>query len=253
MAVFAFFFLTPANSVVKTLAYSDLVKEVDGATIKKIVIYSDGTVEGEFKTSQDGKTRFVSSIGEGDSAFLSRRLESQNPRPEIIKQSATSSFWSLLFGFLPIIIMVGFLFYMAKRTNQDSMKNSGFGGFGGGFMQSRIKERGDSKPVTFKDVAGVDEAKEELREIVDFLSEPKKYTVLGGRIPKGVLLVGPPGVGKTLLARAVAGEANVPFYDMAGSEFIEMFVGVGASRIRDLFDKARANTPCIIFIDEIDA
>lgn len=252
-AVFLFFWMnTDLNT--KTLVYSDLLREVDRATIKKIVIYSDGAVTGEFKNPVDGKTNFSSNIGEGDSAFLSRKLESQNPVPEIIKESVVLSFGLILFGLLPIIIMFGFLYQM-RKANQTSKKGGGFGNFGGSFMQSKIKERGDSKPVTFKDVAGCDEAKEELKEIVDFLGYPHKYTKLGGRIPKGVLLVGPPGVGKTLLARAVAGEASVPFFSMAGSEFVEMFVGVGASRVRDLFDKARANLPrpCIIFIDEIDA
>src|SRR3989344_3775770 len=243
------FFSIMTNSDVKLLTYSDLVKEIDKASIQKIIFYSDGKVDGEFKTPKEGKILFTSNIGDGDSAFLSRKLESQNPIPEIIKKSAVPSFWLTLFGWLPIIALIGFGYFLIRRMNPNNISDGGFNGF----MKPRIKERDNSKPTTFKDVAGVDEAKEELKEIVDFLGYPHKYTKLGGRIPKGVLLVGPPGVGKTLLARAVAGEARVPFFSMAGSEFMEMFVGVGASRIRDLFDKARANTPCIIFIDEIDA
>ena len=138
------------------------------------------------------------------------------------------------------------------------MKKMGGGmGAGGGqmnFGKAKIKNMNDEKrKTTFQDVAGADEEKEELEEIVQFLKDPKRYNELGARIPKGVLLVGPPGTGKTLLARAVAGEAGVPFFSMSGSDFVEMFVGVGASRVRDLFDQAKKNSPCIIFIDEIDA
>ncbi len=249
---FLYVFKDPGTT---TLIYSDLLKEIDKATIKKITIYPDGAVEGEFTASKDGgKTRFESSIGEGDSAFLSRKLESQNPVPEIIKRNRVPSFLEMVLNLLPIILIVGFVLYIISRVNSVNSGggNSSIGNIGG-FMRARIKERDKSKPVTFRDVAGCDEAKEELSEIVDFLGYPYKYTKLGGRIPKGVLLVGPPGVGKTLLARAVAGEANVPFFSMAGSEFVEKFVGVGASRVRELFDKARANPPCIIFIDEVDA
>lgn len=242
------FFSTATDPSVKTLVYSDLVKEVDRANVKKIIIFSDGAVSGEFKTPKDGKTRFTSNIGEDDSVFLSRKLENQNPIPEIRKESATPSFMQTLFDWLPYILLIGFWFYMMRRMNPGNMN-----GNIGKFMEARIKERDNSKPVTFRDVAGCDEAKEELKEIIDFLGYPRKYTKLGGRIPKGVLLIGPPGVGKTLLARAVAGEAKVPFFSMAGSEFVEKFVGVGASRVRELFDKARANPPCILFIDEIDA
>jgi len=243
------FFSIMSNSDVKILSYSDLIKEIDKTSIQKIVFYRDGRVDGQFKTPKNGKMLFTSNIGDGDSAFLSRKLESQNPVPEIIKKSAVPSFWLTLFGWLPIIALIGFGYFLIRRMNPNNISDGGFNGF----MKPRIKERDNSKPTTFKDVAGVDEAKEELREIVDFLGYPHKYTKLGGRIPKGVLLVGPPGVGKTLLAKAIAGEANVPFFSMAGSEFVEKFVGVGASRVRDLFYKAKTNQPCIIFIDELDA
>ncbi len=240
---------TDTSASVKTLAYSELLKEVDKAAIQKIVFYKDGRVEGQFKNPKDGKTRFVSNIGEGDSAFLSRKLESQNPSPEIKKENDAPSFWSTLLGnWLPIILIIGFWIFIMKRINPGNMKN-GFGSF----MKPKIKERDSSKPVTFRDVAGADEAKEELKEIVSFLGDPRKYTKLGGRIPKGVLLVGPPGVGKTLLARAIAGEAHVPFFSIAGSDFVELFVGVGAGRVRGLFETGKKNTPCIIFIDELDA
>jgi cell division protease FtsH len=159
-------------------------------------------------------------------------------------RASTYSFWNVLFVLLPIILIVVFItFFM--RTSGGNNRAFDFG-------KSKAKiNRG--KTTTFKNVAGVDEEKEELAELIDFLKNPKKYVALGARIPKGVLLVGPPGTGKTLLARAVAGEANVPFYSISGSDFVEMFVGVGASRVRDMFKTAQANSPCIIFIDEIDA
>ncbi|WP_335980198.1 ATP-dependent zinc metalloprotease FtsH [Fusobacterium polymorphum] len=158
---------------------------------------------------------------------------------------------SIVLAFLPYIIMIGFLVFMLNRMNR--------GGSGGGpqifnMGKSRAKENGENiSNVTFADVAGIDEAKQELKEVVDFLKEPEKFRKIGAKIPKGVLLLGEPGTGKTLLAKAVAGEAKVPFFSMSGSEFVEMFVGVGASRVRDLFNKARKNAPCIVFIDEIDA
>ena len=158
---------------------------------------------------------------------------------------------SIVLAFLPYIIMIGFLVFMLNRMNK--------GGSGGGpqifnMGKSRAKENGENiSNVTFADVAGIDEAKQELKEVVDFLKEPEKFRKIGAKIPKGVLLLGQPGTGKTLLAKAVAGEAKVPFFSMSGSEFVEMFVGVGASRVRDLFNKARKNAPCIVFIDEIDA
>ena len=162
-----------------------------------------------------------------------------------------SLFLSIVLAFLPYIIMIGFLVFMLNRMNR--------GGSGGGpqifnMGKSRAKENGENiSNVTFADVAGIDEAKQELKEVVDFLKEPEKFRKIGAKIPKGVLLLGEPGTGKTLLAKAVAGEAKVPFFSMSGSEFVEMFVGVGASRVRDLFNKARKNAPCIVFIDEIDA
>ncbi len=234
---------------IKTLTFSDLLREVDSANVQKIVLYSDGLVEGQFKSLRDGHMRFRSNIGEGDSAFLSRKLEAQNPVPEIKKETATPSLWSTLIGLLPMIFILGFIFYM-MRVNQGNGIQGGIKGF----MKSRAKEQGiKSKPVTFKDVAGCDEAKEELKEIIDFLGDPSKYTKLGGHIPKGVLIVGSSGLGKTLLAKALAGEAHVPFFSISGSDFVEMFVGVGAGRVRDLFETGKINAPCIIFIDELDA
>ena len=156
---------------------------------------------------------------------------------------------NLISMLLPVFLIVGFFYFMYARNLR--------GGVGGTLLSfGRSKHRVQTKDranVTFKDVAGVDEAKEEVAEIIEFLRNPKKFQRLGGRIPRGVLLVGPPGCGKTLLAKAIAGEANVPFFSISGSDFVEMFVGVGASRVRDLFGQAKANSPCIIFLDEVDA
>ncbi len=163
------------------------------------------------------------------------------------RRETTSPWASLLYAWAPILLMIGFWIFIMRQMQSGGNKALSFG-------KSRAKLSSSSqKKVTFKDVSGVDEAKEELQEIIEFLKEPQKFQKLGGRIPKGVLLMGPPGTGKTLLARAVAGEANVPFFSISGSDFVEMFVGVGASRVRDLFEQGKKNAPCIVFIDEIDA
>ena len=166
----------------------------------------------------------------------------------VTAREATNSPWAtLLYSWAPILLVIGFWIFFMRQVQSGGNKALSFG-------KSRAKLSSSSqKKVTFKDVAGVDEPKEELQEIIEFLKEPQKFQKLGGRIPKGVLLMGPPGTGKTLLARAVAGEANVPFFSISGSDFVEMFVGVGASRVRDLFEQGKKNAPCIVFIDEIDA
>jgi cell division protease FtsH len=164
-----------------------------------------------------------------------------------VKSSEGSSWLPILLNFSPVIIIAALWFFMLRQMQSGGNKALSFGK-----SRARLLSM-QQKKVTFKDVAGVDEAKEELKEIIEFLREAQKFQKLGGRIPKGVLLVGPPGTGKTLLARAVAGEANVPFFSISGSDFVEMFVGVGASRVRDLFEQGKKNAPCIIFIDEIDA
>jgi cell division protease FtsH len=167
---------------------------------------------------------------------------------QVSAQKETASAWTtLLIGWAPIVLMIGFWVFIMRQMQSGGNKALSFG-------KSRAKlSSSTQKKVTFKDVAGADEAKEELQEIIEFLREPQKFQKLGGRIPKGVLLMGSPGTGKTLLARAVAGEANVPFFSISGSDFVEMFVGVGASRVRDLFEQGKKNAPCIVFIDEIDA
>lgn len=168
-----------------------------------------------------------------------------------IKYDSGSSFWENILSFgSPLILLLFFWFFVFRRMGGGA---GGGGIFSVGKSKATIYEKENRMKVTFQDVAGLSEAKQEVQEIVDFLKNPQKYTNLGGKIPKGALLVGPPGTGKTLLAKAVAGEANVPFFSMSGSDFVEMFVGVGASRVRDLFHQAKQKSPCIIFIDEIDA
>ncbi|HJW75285.1 MAG TPA: AAA family ATPase, partial [Thermoleophilia bacterium] len=180
-------------------------------------------------------------------ATLLTQLLATHPEVVVTAKSGGSSWVGILSMLLPIVLIVGFMMFMMRRMQGGGSKVMSFG-------KSRAKQVSvDSPKVSFKDVAGVDETVEELQEIKEFLENPKKFQQLGARIPKGVLLYGPPGTGKTLLARAVAGEAGVPFFSISGSDFVEMFVGVGASRVRDLFEQAKQNSPCIIFMDEIDA
>lgn len=186
------------------------------------------------------------------SEFYSKIKTEYNYDIEVSYEPNTTGVWEVLISFLPIVLIFGLFIYMMRR-----MSGGGSGGGGGVFSVGKSKaqlyDKGSDLRVTFKDVAGLSEAKEEIEEIVEFLKNPSRYTEIGGKIPKGALLVGPPGTGKTLLAKAVAGEADVPFFSLSGSDFVEMFVGVGASRVRDLFKQAKEKSPCIIFIDEIDA
>jgi cell division protease FtsH len=225
----------------RSLEYSEFKSLVASGRIAEVVI-SEGTIRGEY---QDGGTTVAFHTTRVDDPNLVGLLEAQNVTYSGEVQSRMLT--ELLGWVLPFVIIVALWVFLFRRM----------GGAEGGLMsfgRSRAKIYAeDDVKVSFADVAGVDEAEEELREIVEFLKTPKKYTTLGGRIPKGALLVGPPGTGKTLLARAVAGEAKVPFFSLSGSEFVEMFVGVGAARVRDLFKQADAKAPCIVFIDELDA
>ncbi|HYC28390.1 MAG TPA: ATP-dependent metallopeptidase FtsH/Yme1/Tma family protein, partial [Chitinophagaceae bacterium] len=186
-----------------------------------------------------------------------REFFNENPAvPEIYGKNETETNWfsPLLQTILPILIFIGLWILLMRKMGGGAGGGGGPGGiFNIGKSRATLFDKGTRVNITFADVAGLDEAKVEVMEIVDFLRNPKKYTALGGKIPKGALLVGPPGTGKTLLAKAMAGEAQVPFFSLSGSDFVEMFVGVGASRVRDLFKQAREKAPCIIFIDEIDA
>jgi len=229
---------------VEVLPYSEFEKLLAEHKIDEVVI-SDQRITGKLNNKQGGKTVAVANLVTPD---LAERLSRYGVRYTRVYESTILR--DLLSWILPALVFFGVWYWLARRM-------SGQQGLGGGFMnigKSRAKVYMEQKTgVGFGDVAGVEEAKAELQEVVDFLKEPKKYGRLGARVPKGVLLVGPPGTGKTLLARAVAGEAGVPFFSISGSEFVEMFVGVGAARVRDLFVQARAKAPAIIFIDELDA
>ena len=230
---------------VEPIAYSQFQQDLKDGRIKDIAI-STNAIQGTYKEPKaDGRTRFVTTRVDPD---LAKDLAQYNVQFSGVIES--SLFRDILSWVAPALVFFLIWTFLAKRMADQ-------GGLGGSFLsigksKARVYMETDTK-VTFDDVAGVDEAKEELREVVGFLKDPQRYSRLGGHIPKGVLLVGPPGTGKTLLARAVAGEANVPFFSINGSEFVEMFVGVGAARVRDLFEQARKRAPAIIFIDELDA
>ncbi len=227
---------------VDVLPYSDFVADLKAGKIAEVQVSGD-YLEGTFKEPQNGKRQFVANRVPPD---IAKQLEDYGVK---FSGAPASTFLSSLLSFiLPTLFFFGLWWFVIRR-----MAQGGAGGFMAiGRSKAKVYVETDTK-VTFADVAGVDEAKEELKEIVDFLKDPKQYGRLGARVPKGILLVGPPGTGKTLLARAVAGEAGVPFFSINGSEFVEMFVGVGAARVRDLFEQARQKAPAIIFIDELDA
>src|SRR5215472_10593926 len=230
---------------VRPVPYSQFEQELKAGEIKDVAI-SNNVIQGTYKSPRpDKSTRFVTTRVDPD---IAKQLSQYDVTYSGVIES--TFFRDLLSFVAPALIFFAIWMFLIRRA-------AGQGGLGGSFLsigksKARVYVETDTK-VTFDDVAGVDEAKEELREVVGFLKEPKRYTRLGGRVPKGVLLVGPPGTGKTLLARAVAGEAGVPFFSINGSEFVEMFVGVGAARVRDLFEQARQRAPAIIFIDELDA
>ncbi len=224
--------------------FTDLMNSVEQGRVKSIVVNgSTGDVQGTYKDS-DGR-QFHTNIPTNYPAIYDM-LRAKGVSVTVQKDSGTG--WvSILINAIPFVLLLAFWIFMMRQMQSGGNKALSFG-------KSRARlHSSQQKKVTFKDVAGVEEAKEELQEIIEFLREPQKFQKLGGRIPKGVLLIGPPGTGKTLLARAIAGEANVPFFSISGSDFVEMFVGVGASRVRDLFEQGKKNAPCIIFIDEIDA
>ncbi len=222
------------------IAFSKFIEHLDKGEVAKVTIVGNH-VNGEMKQGTKFRTYAPPQYEGLGNKLIERNVEVGGDDP------AASPWASLIYAWAPLIIMIGFWIFIMRQMQSGGNKALSFG-------KSRAKLSSSSqKKVTFKDVAGVDEAKEELQEIIEFLKEPQKFQKLGGRIPKGVLLMGSPGTGKTLLARAVAGEANVPFFSISGSDFVEMFVGVGASRVRDLFEQGKKNAPCIIFIDEIDA
>ena len=223
------------------ITYTSFLQEVQRKNVESVTITGDHSISGKLKSG----TEFVT-YAPSDAGIFNKLAE--GGVDVTAKPPEQPAWWvSLLTSALPIVLIIGFWFFMMQSTQGGSGRVMNFG-------KSRAKMQGEGKVnVTFKDVAGADEAKQELEEVVEFLKNPAKFNAIGAKIPKGVLLYGPPGTGKTLLARAVAGEAGVPFFTISGSDFVEMFVGVGASRVRDLFTQAKKNAPCIIFIDEIDA
>lgn len=239
LVLFLFNSLSPPTGQ-KELAYSDFLASVESGKVVSVTIKGE-EVTGKFKDGSSFKTVLP-------------------PDPEVVptlkakgvritaKSDKTPFLQSLLASWLPMVLLIGLWVYFMRQMQAGSGKAFSFGR-----SRARLFNKDSSKKVTFEDVAGIDECKEEVKEIVEFLKDPARFTRLGARIPKGVLLVGPPGTGKTLLARAIAGEADVPFLSISGSDFVEMFVGVGAARVRDLFNQAKRNAPCIVFIDEIDA
>jgi len=229
---------------VSQVSWSEFLTSIKENGIEEIKIQED-EYAGKFKLDYRGGAHFFT-IGPVNSEFIQKELEQTDAKWTYQKPKG-APMWQQFFIYLPVIILVFIIFYVFRSMQVGGGKALSFG-------KSRATLLNEnSRKITFKDVAGVDESKDELEEIIEFLKEPKKFSKLGARIPKGVLLMGPPGTGKTLLARAVAGEASVPFFSISGSDFVEMFVGVGASRVRDLFEQGKKNAPCIIFIDEIDA
>ncbi len=259
------------NTMSKEVSYTEFEKYIEqDHGIDKIVVYSDKKIVEGYLTDSLARVVFANSnIPAGER--LQAHVEAQIPSADrlstkidqwqgsgaftgTVEYKQSSALTSLLWSVLPFVLIIGIWIYLMRRmSGGGGPAGAGGGIFNVGKSKAMLFDKNNSERVTFKDVAGLSEAKTEIEEIVEFLKNPKRYTNLGGKIPKGALLVGPPGTGKTLLAKAVAGEADVPFFSMSGSDFVEMFVGVGASRVRDLFRQAKEKAPCIVFIDEIDA
>jgi cell division protease FtsH len=220
--------------------FSDFMDQVEQGQVNEVMIRGDN-ITGKYIDDQAFETTAPPKYPD-----LIKALRDKNVRIVVVAPEQTSWYMSVLISWFPMLLLLGIWMFFMRQMQAGGGKALSFG-------KSRARLNETKNKTTFKDVAGVDEAKEELHEIIEFLKEPQKFSKLGGKIPKGVLLVGPPGTGKTLLARAISGEANVPFYSISGSDFVEMFVGVGASRVRDLFEQGKKNSPSLIFIDEIDA
>ncbi len=229
--------ITPQSELV----FSDFMDLVEKSEINEVVVQGDN-ISGKYTDGRSFQT-----IAPPRDPDVIRLLRENNVRIVVVPPEQTSWYMNILVSWFPMLLLLGIWIFFMRQMQSGGGKAMSFG-------KSKARLMGDkNNKTTFKDVAGVDEAKEELHEVIEFLKEPQKFSKLGGKIPKGVLLIGPPGTGKTLLARAIAGEASVPFFSISGSDFVEMFVGVGASRVRDLFEQGKKNSPCIIFIDEIDA
>jgi cell division protease FtsH len=240
VAALVWSFSTTLRSPQSLYSFSEFMDKVEAGEVSRVTITNQEVIGFE-KSQKAFRTTVPADYDAVHEALRRANVETT------YRDAATSPWAAILYTWAPILLMIGFFLFWMRQMQSGGNKALSFG-------KSKAKLSSSAqKKVTFKDVAGVDEAKDELQEIIEFLREPQKFQKLGGRIPKGVLLMGPPGTGKTLLARAVAGEANVPFFSISGSDFVEMFVGVGASRVRDLFEQGKKNAPCIVFIDEIDA
>ena len=250
MSVLAFQFMRQSDDRANVLVLSEFHRQIEAENILKVTFFGEARVEGELRntiTLPSGADvhEFRTDLVPGAAVALEEQLRAQSV--EITARPQGTAWWGVLLGILPWLLLIAFWIWIVRSIQSGGNKAFQFG-------RSKAKLISPDTPqVNFGDVAGAEEAKDELEEIVEFLKDPPQYSRLGGRLPKGVLLVGPPGTGKTLLARAVAGEAGRPFFQMSGSDFVEMFVGVGASRVRDLFEQGKAHAPCIIFVDEIDA
>ena len=260
-------YMTNDSSTTKEMGWTEFQKLANKNVFEKITVFNKkNTLEATIKKGQLGVVFKEDSALVGDSPmvfvkipsadkfsdFYDKAVEKNNIDTSVSFEEGDDTFWNFFISFGPIILLVLVWIFLMKRMSGNAGGGAG-GVFSVGKAKAQLFDKDNDKKVTFKDVAGLSEAKQEIEEIVAFLRSPEKYTELGGKIPKGALLVGPPGTGKTLLAKAVAGEANVPFFSLSGSDFVEMFVGVGASRVRDLFRQAKEKAPCIVFIDEIDA
>ena len=247
-----FYFVNVMNTNVKVLTYNEFINELKESNVKELEIVTRGSaytyeVRGTLKNAKDDETFFAKlPLSEEVMKKIIEASDGQEFKLEVKADPDSSTLLLVVVNVLPFVIFIVAAFWLFSRQLSGNKSSLDFG-------KSRAKLNPDSNKVTFNDVAGLKEEKEELKELIDFLKNPKRFQKLGARIPKGVLLFGPPGTGKTLLAKAVAGEAEVPFYFISGSDFVELFVGVGASRVRDMFQQAKRNAPCLIFIDEIDA
>ncbi len=237
----------PVNRQRREIKFSEFVQLVKEGKVADVTFKAENLIVGNFKEpGQDGKKQFET-VGATENSKVFEILEKNNIIPNYERAEKTPVWQQVLISWFPMLLLFVFFFLFMRQIQVGGGKAMSFGK-----SKARLLTESNNR-ITFKDVAGAEEAKQELEEIIAFLKDPKKFTRLGGRIPKGVLLMGPPGTGKTLLAKAIAGEAGVPFFSISGSDFVEMFVGVGASRVRDLFEQGKKHAPCIVFIDEIDA
>src|SRR6476619_1663717 len=246
LALALFQMMSRQRNPTQEFSYTEFSHQLDQGNVARVEVYDGKRLEGDFKNpvTQDNRTAksFQVLLPVANSEQFIKRLEDAGV--PILAKEPKGGITAIIIAALPWIVILGLWFFLLRQLQAGGSRAFAFG-------KSKAKLlAGDTPKITFADVAGADEAKVELQEIIEFLKDPQKFTRLGGRLPKGALLVGPPGTGKTLLAKAVAGEAGRPFFSMSGSDFVEMFVGVGASRVRDLFEQGKAHAPCIIFIDE---